>query len=52
MFLPVTLELLVGFWETVKIFVLTLVFAIPLGLVIAFGSMSKWPPFPSLAAHI
>ena len=45
MFLPVTMELLVGFWETVKIFVLTLVFAIPLGLVIAFGSMSKWAPF-------
>ena len=45
MFLPVTLELLVGFWETVKIFVLTLVFALPLGLLIAFGSMSKWAPF-------
>ena len=45
MFLPVTLELLVGFWETVKIFVLTLIFALPLGLVIAFGSMSKWAPF-------
>ena len=45
MFLPVTLELLVGFWETVKIFVLTLVFALPLGLVIAFGSMSRWAPF-------
>lgn len=45
MFLPVTMELLVGFWETVKIFVLTLAFAIPLGLVVAFGSMSKWAPF-------
>ena len=45
MFLPVSLELLVGFWETVKIFVLTLVFALPLGLVIAFGSMSRWAPF-------
>ena len=45
MFLPVTLELLNGFVETVKIFVLTLVFVLPLGLVIAFGSMSKWAPF-------
>ena len=45
MFLPVTLELLNGFVETVKIFVLTLVFALPLGLAIAFGSMSKWAPF-------
>ncbi len=48
MFLPVTMELLTGFWETVKIFVLTLVFALPLGLVIAFGSMSKWNPFHRL----
>ena len=45
MFLPVTMELLTGFWETIKIFILTLVFALPLGLVVAFGSMSKWAPF-------
>ena len=44
MFLPVTMELLGGFWETIKVFVLTLVFSIPLGLVICFGSMSKWHP--------
>ena len=44
MFLPVTLQLLTGFWETVKIFVLTLVFSLPLGLVVAFGSMSKFSP--------
>ncbi len=44
MFLPVTMELLVGFWETIKIFLLTLVFALPLGLVIAFGSMSGFKP--------
>ncbi|MBR3972333.1 MAG: amino acid ABC transporter permease [Oscillospiraceae bacterium] len=42
MFLPVTLELLMGFWESIKVFVLTLVFSIPLGLVICFGSMSKF----------
>ena len=41
MFLPVTLQLLAGFGETIKIFLLTLVFSIPLGLVICFGSMSK-----------
>ena len=49
MFLPVTMELLRGFWETVKIFFLTLAFSLPLGLVVAFGSMSKWAPFRALA---
>lgn len=44
MFLPVTLQLLAGFWETLKVFFLTLVFSIPLGLVICFGSMSKFSP--------
>ena len=44
MFLPVTLELLGGFWESLKVFTLTLVFSIPLGLVVCFGSMSKFKP--------
>lgn len=44
MFITVTLELLKGFWETFKIFGLTLVFALPLGLVLSFGSMSKFKP--------
>ena len=44
MFLPVTLELLGGFWESLKVFTLTLVFSLPLGLVVCFGSMSKWKP--------
>ena len=44
MFWPVTLELLRGFWETVKIFLLTLEFSIPLGLVVCFGSMSGFRP--------
>ena len=44
MFLPVTLELFSGFVETLKTFALTLVFALPLGLVIAFGSMSRFTP--------
>lgn len=42
--LMVTLELLRGFWETLKIFGLTLAFSIPLGLVICFGSMSRFQP--------
>ena len=33
-----------GFLETIKVFVYTLVFSIPLGLVICFGSMSKFKP--------
>ena len=49
MFLPVSLELLAGFWETLKVFFLTLAFSIPLGLVICFGTMSKWMPFRLLA---
>ena len=44
MFLPVTMELLAGFGESIKVFVLTLVFSIPLGLVICFGSMSRFSP--------
>ncbi len=37
----VFVQLLIGFWENIKIFLLTLVFALPLGLVVCFGSMSK-----------
>lgn len=44
MFEQVTIELLTGFWESLKIFALTLVFSIPLGLVICFGSMSRVTP--------
>lgn len=44
MFLIVTMELLKGFWETFKIFGLTLVFALPIGLILSFGSMSKFKP--------
>ena len=48
MFLPVTLQLLAGFWESLKIFLLTLVFSLPLGLVICFGSMSPFKLLRSL----
>ena len=51
MFLPVTLQLLQGFVETLKVFALTLLFSIPLGLVICFGSMSKWAPLKCFSTH-
>lgn len=41
MFLTVTLSLLEGFLGTIKLFALTLLFSLPLGLFICFGSMSK-----------
>ena len=44
MFVPVTMQLLGGFWETLKVFSLTLLFSLPLGLVVSFGSMSKFTP--------
>ena len=48
MFVPVTMQLLEGFWETLKVFSLTLLFSLPLGLVISFGSMSKFTPLRTL----
>ena len=50
MFVPVTLELLMGFWKSIQVFALTLLFSIPLGLVVCFGSMSKWQPFQWLSS--
>lgn len=44
MFLRVTLDLLEGFGTTLSIFALTLAFALPLGLIICFGSMSRFRP--------
>ena len=44
MFETVTMALLDGFWETLKVFALTLVFSIPLGLAVCFGSMSGFKP--------
>ena len=40
----VTQTLLTGLSSTVEIFFLTLLFALPLGLVIAFGTMTKFTP--------
>ena len=44
MFWNVTQSLLNGLATTFEIFILTLVFALPLGLILAFGSMSKIRP--------
>jgi len=44
MFWTVTLSLLEGFWMTLKLFGLTLAFAIPIGLVLGLGSMSRFKP--------
>jgi len=43
-FLEVTLKLLAGFQTTLTLFSLTLLFSLPLGLLISFGSMSKFLP--------
>ena len=45
MFLTVTLSLLKGLGTLLELFGLTLLFSLPLGLIISFGSMSKWQPF-------
>lgn len=47
-FTSVTLQLLEGFWETLRVFALTLVFSLPLGLVVCFGSMSRLKPLRAL----
>ncbi len=44
MFWNVTQSLMEGFGKTLEIFLMTLLFALPLGLIIAFGSMSRWKP--------
>lgn len=44
MFWTITLELAKGFGSTLQIFVLTLLGALPLGLVICLGSMSRLAP--------
>lgn len=45
MFWSVTLSLLDGLKAATQLFGFTLLFGLPLGLVVAFGSMSKWAPF-------
>ena len=43
---PIVFQALnIGFVQTLKLFFITLIGAIPLGLIISFGSMSSWRPF-------
>lgn len=44
MFWSVTQSLLGGLLTTIQIFLFTLLFALPLGLILAFGSMSRFRP--------
>ena len=44
MFLKVTLSLLEGFCKTLELFGVTLLFALPLGLLFSFASMSRFKP--------
>ncbi|HBK02486.1 MAG TPA: polar amino acid ABC transporter permease, partial [Clostridiales bacterium] len=48
MFFDILFQLCEGFAVTLEIFALTLLFALPLGLVVAFGSMSKFKPLKIL----
>ena len=43
-FVSVTEALLKGFGETMNIFLLTLAFSIPLGLLVCFGTMTRFKP--------
>jgi len=43
-FWSVTRVLLEGFGQTCLLFILTLLFSLPLGLIVAFGSMSRFKP--------
>ena len=48
MFWTVTQSLISGLGTASQLFALTLLFGLPLGLVIAFGSMSKWRPLKAI----
>ncbi|MDY6017868.1 MAG: amino acid ABC transporter permease [Oscillospiraceae bacterium] len=48
MFEIVMTKLINGFAVTLELFALTLLFAIPLGLIICFGSMSKFKPLKAI----
>jgi len=43
-------QLLVGLWAAVQLFALTLVFSLPLGLLVALGRMSSWAPLRRLGS--
>lgn len=51
--LPIVIKSLnIGFLQTLKLFFVTLVGAIPLGLVISFGSMSRFKPLSAFTKFI
>ncbi len=41
-------QLLAGLWAAVQLFVLTLAFSLPLGMLVCFGRRSEWAPFSRL----
>ena len=47
--LEVTMELLKAFWVNFKLFGITLIAALPIGLILSFGSMSKFKPLKWLS---
>ncbi|MGI6403120.1 MAG: amino acid ABC transporter permease [Oscillospiraceae bacterium] len=51
-FTTIMARLLEAFWLNGQLFILTLVFALPLGLIIAFGSMSRWKPLSALTKTV
>ena len=51
-FEKVTNDLLFGFVENCELFAMTLLFALPLGLIVTFGSMSKFKPLSWLTKTI
>ena len=52
MLMSVSLTLLEGFVVTLELFALTLLFALPLGLIISFGSMSRCTPLRAVVKTI
>lgn len=44
-------QLLGGLWAAVQLFVLTLVFSLPIGMLVYFGRQSKFAPFRHLGMH-
>ena len=52
MFITVLGALNTGFLQTLKLFAVTLIGALPLGLIISFGSMSKFAPLKYLAKTV
>lgn len=51
-FWTVTLTLLEGLVNTGRLFLLTLLFALPLGLLLCFGAMSRFAPLDSLGRRL